>query len=400
MSYWKNPSFSGKAWLCAGIVLLSTTTILAWTDGKTFSPWKGKALFEEKGCIRCHSIYGEGGKGGPDLGKRQFFGTYLELAAHMWNHFPRMVRRMRKEKIEFPRLNGEEIGHVISYLSFIRYLGEPGNERHGRRLLRSKKCLKCHAVDGKGGDIGPDFRRIESFISPLKLAQLMWNHGPKMMELFEKYNIQRPEISGREIVDLAAGLRSLMSVRRIPKNAFDLGDPAEGKKILERKGCMECHSFKGKGGKLGPDFAELAMDYTVTQIAGKMWNHGPKMWNLMKKKDIPFPVFSEREMADLLAYIYSLRLVDRPGDPEAGKQLVEKRGCLRCHQLFGRGKEIGPDLAKLKDLKGPHDMIAAMWNHAPGMVKKAREKKYKWPEFSGRDMANLFAYLQSLTTKP
>ena len=33
------------------------------------------------------------------------------------------------------------------------------------------------------------------------------------------------------------------------------GNPAEGRRLFEERGCVRCHSIWGNGGVLGPDFA-------------------------------------------------------------------------------------------------------------------------------------------------
>jgi len=362
----------------------------------TASPWKGREVFRDKGCVLCHSVYKEGGKGGPDLGKRKFYGTYLELAALMWNHFPGMSKRMQKTGYEFAELDEEEMSQLIAYLAYIRYLGEPGNVARGKRLLKTKGCISCHKFGGVGGDLGPNISAIKEYMSPLRLVESLWNHGPALMSLFEEHKIKRPRFEGREIIDLAVAIRSYMSPTTVPVGAFALGDPANGKKLAKEKKCMHCHAFRGVGGTLGPDFAELNLNYSVTQIAGKMWNHGPKMWEAMKSEGITFPVFKKGEMADIIAYIYGLTLEDVPGDADEGKKIVTDMGCLSCHSLQGQGADIASDLAALGKMDSPLHMITAMWNHAPAMQEKFLEKDLQWPVFNGEDMANLYAYLNSL----
>jgi cytochrome c2 len=363
------------------------------------SPWKGRDVFRDKECIQCHAVYGQGGKGGPDLGKHKFYGTYLELAALMWNHLPEMIKMMKKGRYKFPELNSEETSMLITYLSFLRYRDEPGKERTGRKLLNNKGCISCHKFGGKGGDIGPDISEHKEYLSPLKLVESLWNHGPDMMDIFEKNDIKRPEFKDNEIVDIAVAIRGYMQpTSKIPIGSYDLGNPKNGGRLVEEKGCMKCHSFRGSGGNQGPDFAEIDFDYSVTQIAGKMWNHGPKMWSIMKRERISIPTFEEGEMADIMGYLYQLRLEDAPGDISEGSKIVLERGCLSCHSLQEEGAGIAFDLATLPAIETPLSMITAMWNHAQKMEEKHLEKKLKWPEFDGRNMANLYAYLRNISS--
>jgi cytochrome c551/c552 len=350
-------------------------------------------IFQEKGCSQCHAVYGKNGKGGPDLGKHKFFGTYLDLAALMWNHFPKMYKKMQKMGYQHQDFTEEEMAQLVSYISFIRYMGEPGDENIGKKLLKSKGCKSCHKFGGDGGDLGPDISKKEEYLSPLMFVESMWNHGPDMMELFQDNNIRRPEFNDNDIVDIAAAVRSYMSPSKVPVGTFDVGDPAKGKKILDDKRCMHCHSNSKVVEEIGPDFFDIELNYSVTQIAGSMWNHGPKMWEMMEAEGISFPTFRGQEMADMIAYLYSLNLEDSPGNSEMGKKVIHDRGCLSCHSLNEKGDQIAVDLAKVEELNSPLAMITAMWNHAPSMQEESLGKKINWPKLSGNDMADLYAFL-------
>ena len=359
-------------------------------------PWEGQALFQNKGCIKCHAIHGKGGDVGPDLGDDEFYGTYLELAALMWNHLPEMFEEMQETGYVFPNLNSDEMKQLVVYLCYMRYVPEPGNERTGRKLLKSKKCVSCHRFGGSGGDIGPDISTRKEYLAPIALIESMWNHGPKMMEFFEEQDIDRPEFDNDEIVDLVAGIRSYMEPTRVPASSHDLGDPENGRTLIEEKGCINCHSVGGVGGDLGPDFTELDLDCSATRIAGRMWNHGPKMWKAMRREGITFTEFEEGEMADIIAYLYGLGLEDAPGNVQDGREIVERR-CISCHTLHGKGEGLSPDLATLGHMDSPAELVSALWNHAPDIRKQQLGKKLKWPKLSGEDMRDLYAFLQMLS---
>ncbi len=363
------------------------------------SPWKGKKVFKEKGCIQCHAVYGRGGDIGPDLGTKKFYGTYMQLASLMWNHLPRMFTVMESRKRPFPKLTEKDMNQLLAYLAFIRYVGEPGSEHRGTRLLRSKQCIVCHRFGGEGGTIGPDLSKRKEYLSALSMVSAMWNHGPQMQKIFRRQDIEPPEFSGTEIVDLTVAVRSYMSPVKVPSTAFNLGEPSKGEKLLETKGCTRCHAVSGKGGKVGPDFATIDFNYSVTQIAGRMWNHLPRMWEMMSREKMAFPKFTEEEMADVISYLYALKLNDPPGDSKAGKMIVEQRNCLSCHSLRGTGSKDAPDLTKIGPLRNPVSLITKMWNHAPVMKKQLEKKALRWPWLSGKEMTDVYAYLRSMVKK-
>jgi cytochrome c2 len=377
-------------------LLLVPSLTLAQTDRSGTTHWAGQEIFREKGCANCHSVYGNGGDEGPDLGERKFYGTYLHLASRMWNHFPKMYKKMQEADVEFHRISAEEMGELITYLSFIRYMGEPGRAYKGTELIE-KSCMKCHKFGGRGGDIGPDFVSDNEYMTAMQLVEAMWNHGPDMIDVFEEENIKRPTFKGNDIEHILAAIRSYAPTSRIPPGAYVMGDPAVGERLFTEKGCVRCHSVAGVGGTIGVDFAEVDFDYSATEIAGKMWNHGPKMWEAMQRENITFPSFEEGEMAHILAYLYAIKLEDPPGDPDRGEQILRKKRCLSCHSVHGEGGDVSVDLATLEPLDSPPAMIAAMWNHAPGMREKQLEKKVSWPKLKAEEMADLYAYLNRVT---
>jgi cytochrome c len=102
-------------------------------------------------------------------------------------------------------------------------------------------------------------------------------------------------------------------------------------------------------------------------------------------------------MADLIGFLYKNQLEDSPGNAGKGEKIIFNKGCLSCHSFNGKGKGISSDLAKLTDLDSPLKMITSMFNHAAKMQKEHLEKDLDWPKFSGKDMADLYAYLTQLT---
>ena len=392
----KLPSGKLSFWFITILLISMQAITVAQSNTEPGSQYLGKIVFKEKGCEQCHTVFGKGGKGGPDLGEHKFYGTYLELAATMWNHFPQMSKKMRKSEKQFPKFSETEMLQIVDYLSFVRYRGEPGNVFRGRKLLKSMRCTTCHKFGGEGGDIGPDISAKQEFISPLRLVEAMWNHGPDMMELFEENNIKRPEFKGNDIVHISAAIQSHMSPTKVPIDSYSIGNCDNGARLIREKGCLHCHSVQGAGGTIGPDFNDLYFDYTVLMIAGKMWNHGPKMWEAMKLENIPIPVFQRGEMCDIIAYMYRLNLEDAPGDVEKGKQLIDEKHCLSCHSINNEGSDLAMDFTVMKRSNSPMAMIAVMWNHAPAMEERRAAAKLKWPELNGRDMANIYAYFKSL----
>ena len=360
------------------------------------NPLKGRFIFEQKGCITCHSIQGEGGNIGPDLGQEKFYGTFLQLASIMWNHSPEMLRRMRELDLPYPEFADTEMDELIAYLYYLRYLGEPGDLYRGKVVLENKGCLHCHSIGGKGGKLAPAFDQLAKYISPLYMAQALWNHGPDMNEEIKKSGLNRPVFERGEIVDLSAYIRSASKGTVREQVYMAPGNPKRGRKVLEEKGCTECHSLTGMKESIAPKLVDLNWDYNVTEIAGLMWNHGSEMEELMKERKISWPKFNGREMADLISYLYFLGLEDDPGDHELGEKLFVDKGCSNCHGNDEIKSGDIPNLSKTKTVYSATNIAQIMWNHAPVMEEKIAAKIMRWPKFTEDEMTDLYAYIRTL----
>src|SRR5512139_3005050 len=109
-------------------------------------PLTGRQIFVEKGCPKCHAIWGEGGSLGPDLGKVGVWRSVMELAGVLWNHSPEMIEKMRERRIARPTISTDEMADLAAFLYFLNYFDQPGDPSKGEWLFAQKGCVKCHAV--------------------------------------------------------------------------------------------------------------------------------------------------------------------------------------------------------------------------------------------------------------
>jgi len=172
-------------------------------------PKEGWKLFTIKGCIRCHSVQGQGGKVGSDLSRRRLPQSPSGLAALLWNHGSRMQEEMPRRGVPPPTFRGTEISDLVAYLYFVGFFDPQADPTRGRAVFASKGCVRCHAVNGKGGTVGPDLARSEAVLSPAEAARLMWNHAPFMEVRMKELGISWPIFEKDEMADLLAYLTSL-----------------------------------------------------------------------------------------------------------------------------------------------------------------------------------------------
>lgn len=184
--------------------------------------------------------------------------------------------------------------------------------------------------------------------------------------------------------------------KKPPRHAVErveMGNPAMGKQIFQDKGCVRCHSIRGQGGTIGPDLGKLQHTHNIYQMASIMWNHSTQMREVMEEKHIKRPEFKGDEYAHLLAYLHSLEVV---GDPEKGRLVFERKGCVRCHSINGEGGKIGPELARTPHPHPPIELVGMMWNHAPTMTAMMQALGIPRPTFEENEMADLLAYLNAV----
>lgn len=361
---------------------------------------KGWQVFSEKGCAKCHGI-GEKRTDtqAPDLTNTPF--AHLSsagLAAAMWNHAPAMWEVMSTKSYNFKKIDTGEMKDLFSFLYFMRYLDEPGDPARGKEVLQKKGCARCHSIGGDKGRIGPDLALWKEYKNPLAWVQLMWNHAIKMKKAMERGSTREwPKLESHDIADIIAYVGSLGGRPVRAKALLAPGDPVEGRRTFTDRGCKQCHPTEGTGKSIGPNLGVARSDLppTVGQLASLMWNHFPVMFNEMQKEKIKMPLLSTKDIADITAYLFSIRYFDPPGDRQAGKDSFYAKKCNVCHaiQVDSREKSEGPNLAAIKDSLSPITLASALWNHGPKMVEKMREKNIQWYKISDKELINLMAYL-------
>lgn len=171
-------------------------------------------------------------------------------------------------------------------------------------------------------------------------------------------------------------------------------DPLKGSRLFVSKGCIQCHAIWGIGGTLGPDLAQLSRNKNLLQLAGMLWSHSPKMLEIMRKRDIPRPMFVPQEMGDLLGYIYYLNYFDQPGNFLEGKDLFTGRGCIHCHSVGESGGKNKIALDGYGRYSSPSFLITGLWNHSAKILLEMKRIGLTQPLFKGQELSHLLAYLR------
>src|SRR5262245_28658355 len=128
-------------------------------EGNAQAISNGGAMFRTR-CAGCHGPDARGYVG-PDL-------TGVWLAGNTDDRLFDIVRRGIPGTEMTPadplRVHDRDIGQVLAYLrtrSTVTAAPPTGDATNGERLFRTN-CTRCHMVNGRGGQLGPDLSRIGS----------------------------------------------------------------------------------------------------------------------------------------------------------------------------------------------------------------------------------------------
>jgi len=117
-----------------------------------------------------------------------------------------------------------------------------------------------------------------------------------MMREMKRRALPVPQLQADELADIVGYLYSL-------DYFTERGNWRKGEQIINAKGCLNCHSVRGKGGKIGPDFEKMRGLEQPVNVVSAMWNHGAAMEKKVRERASAWPIFKGDEMAHVAAYL-------------------------------------------------------------------------------------------------
>jgi mono/diheme cytochrome c family protein len=264
-------------------------------------PVEGQRVFVSKGCDRCHAASDSGERAAPRLAELGRSTSSVLMAAAMWNHVSRLGEAMDAVGVPRSRFTGTELQDIAAYIraagrdprgeSATMVVGVPDR---GQRLFVDKGCAGCHAVDGKGSGSAPAIGPRMPRASVTDLPAVLWNHRVASGAL------RLPGLAGQEMADIIAYLHASYYFDAPP------GDVARGRRTLEDKGCLACHSLYRRGGNSAPDLATANVVSSKLGQVTAMWNHGPQMETKARRRTVTLPTLTAQELSDITTYLAGL----------------------------------------------------------------------------------------------
>ncbi len=334
---------------------------------------EGRTLIADFGCVSCHEIPGFEGV--------RFRGPALDSIGDKvradwladWLKDPKSY--LSKSKMGNFRLSSEEMKGLQAFLlsqraerpldsSLIDW--SKANTDNGRALFGESRCVSCHAVNDRGGTMGPELTRIGDKVRRTWLFSFLKNpHRAQPDTPMLQYRL-----GGDQLRDLTAFLldqyRSAESGSEPAPAAYqDAQAIAAGRVVFDRRGCASCHTLPGiaNSARIGPSLVGVAdRDPDELPYGSNIVRHTTENY-LFEKVLLPdalgqpssMPTFSftPADAAKIALALASIRKADLPASyvlrlpppspyRPAGRfgELVDRYRCLSCHTVSGYGGDL------------------------------------------------------------
>ena len=90
----------------------------------------------------------------------------------------------------------------------MRYFELGGSPIIGHELFAERKCSQRHGSDARGGQMGPDLRKVGKAFTPVNFALALWSHGARMHAKSEALGLGWPTLNEGDLNHLLAFLNS------------------------------------------------------------------------------------------------------------------------------------------------------------------------------------------------
>ncbi len=178
--------FLGGTFFFSSIFVFLTIDTLRQNDSRTNAQnltedvLKGKEIWEKNNCMGCHTLLGEGAYYAPDLTK------VIERRGTTWIEVflddPQAMFPGERKMVKY-NFSKEEKTQIIAFLDWVGKVDSNGwppkpnipldsikftevtsSNGNQSKLAKPEKftqlCIACHAVGGKGGNVGPSLDRV------------------------------------------------------------------------------------------------------------------------------------------------------------------------------------------------------------------------------------------------
>ena len=334
---------------------------------------QGRRLIQESGCVGCHNI--------PGFEGMTFRGPALDSLGYKvrpdwleeWLKDPKSY--LANSKMGNFRLSSAEI-KSLSALLLSQKEQAPAPARtidrtkadtaNGRALFGQLRCVTCHAVNGRGGSMGPELTRIGDKVRREWLAGFLKEpHREQPDSAMLQYRLTDAQLRDLSAFLLDEYKTTGGSEETVPAPYQDARAVAEGRGVFIRHGCYGCHKLGGvrETGKIGPSLAGVAdRDPEQLTYGGQAVRRSIDNYIFLKLRQpdalgapslMPTFSFTSAQAAIITLPLASLRKADLPSSRVVNEppsppyrprgpfgELVTRYRCLSCHRIGGSGGDL------------------------------------------------------------
>ena len=246
---------------------------------------RGKRVFTQN-CVKCHALVGDGVPGNP-VAEWASLVDPVDLLRRTWLHADDIVRALDSRREKWSRLDSQEMTDLLVYLQNLPatrsrelHFELPTGEK-GAELISAKGCVDCH----KGS------LALEKRLGKLTLTEVataMWNHAPKITSRMPRMTVEE--------------MREIISYAWSQQFFSPLGDERRGRRVFQAT-CSSCHEGSVTARRIRP----RSTPYSALTMVSAVWRHDWRMIELAAQKGQSWPTLTASQMADLAAYLGSLR---------------------------------------------------------------------------------------------
>lgn len=242
-------------------------------------------------------------------------------------------------------------------------------------------CTVCHDGQGRAVELPAAHGEVPHWEAPLL-------RGEKVYTTCSRCHYENDPYGWNEDLYARGGALDPLDQMELTASIPPATDPREhsiarGKRLFLDSGCLGCHQYRGRGGKLGPeityvgdktahdfDFAHVASDeHSVEQW---LFEHFKRPAEISPGSIMPDMKLGDEQAGDLTNYMLSLHRKTMPashtpvparggGQPATGSQLYGMF-CSSCHGKDGYGATVrDPSMDMLVD--APRELMTPSLNH-------------------------------------
>jgi cytochrome c2 len=332
----------------------------------------GRRLIVESGCVSCHDI--------PGFEGMRFRGPALDSLGYkvraewlpFWLRDPKAF--LPNSRMGNFRLSPAEIAALQALLLSQKAQApldaavdwKKADTAAGRALFGELRCVSCHAVEGRGGTMGPELTRIGDKVRREWLFSFLKDpHREQPDTAMLQYRLKDEEVRDLTAFLLDEYRTPGAEAEAVPASYQEPRAVQEGQTVFVRHGCYGCHRLAGLSstGKIGPSLAGVA-DRDPDQL--------PYGRNVVRRTTdnyiflklllpdalgtpslMPTLGFTPAQAATITVALAGLRKADLPASrvvklaPPApyrpqGRfgEIVTRYRCLSCHRIGGAGGDL------------------------------------------------------------